>query len=154
MTDSFMKGFAQPRMLINKLSFVSTNTKFNYINLIIDLLQEHPELFVDTATTLIYLLNIGTNYKKDILFQMFQSYIYTDYAEQKEINNLIQNHQIEEPIIISDSMPILFSYYLYKNKVFKSFEPSMKDIETAFKVFSNNPEVYYDSKKYDFNEFN
>ena len=84
---------------------------------------------------------------------MFQSFIYTDYAEQKEINNLIQNYEINEPIIISDSMPLLFSYYLYTNKVFKSFEPSMKDIETAFKVFSNNPEVYYDSKKYDFNNF-
>ena len=52
---SFMKGFAYPRFILNQQAFVATNSNFKYISLLIDLLQEHPEMFKDTATTLLYI---------------------------------------------------------------------------------------------------
>ena len=58
---SFMKGFIYPRFILNKQSFIATNSNFRYISLLVDLLQQYPEMFKDTSTTLLYIVNLGTN---------------------------------------------------------------------------------------------
>ena len=55
---SFGKGYAFPRPLISKLSIISAlQNKFNYISLTLDLFQNNPNLFKNTATNLIYILH-------------------------------------------------------------------------------------------------
>lgn len=148
-----MKGFAYPRMLLNKHSFIATNSNFRHIGLIVDLLQEHPEMFTDTATTLLYVLNLGTNYKQDILYSIFKSFIYQDYATSKDIKAMnVQTVSPTENIIVADSIPTLFTYYLLKNKVYKPFEPSLELVYNSLKEFENNPDVYYNNKKYRISE--
>ena len=151
---SFMKGFIYPRFILNKQSFVATNSNFRYISLLVDLLQQHPELFKNTSTSLIYILNLGTNYKPDILFDMFKNFIYSDFATLAERKSLeTVNHDVEyNNIIIVDAIPILFTYYLLIHKVFKPFEPSMALVEEELKKFLNNPTVYYNAREYRINE--
>lgn len=152
---SFMKGFAYPRFILNKQSFIATNSNFRYISLLVDLLQQHPEMFKDTATTLLYILNLGTNYKPDILFDMFKNFIYSDFATLQQKKSHLESINRDEQyqnIIIVDTIPILFTYYLLTNKVFKPFEPSMALVEDELKLFLNNPIVYYSAKEYKINE--
>ena len=158
---SFMKGFVYPRFILNKQSFIATNSNFRYISLIVDLLQQHPEMFKDTATTLLYILNLGSNYKPDILFDMFKNFIYSDFATEQQKKSFLETIKPIEPInrdeqyqniIIVDTIPILFTYYLLTNKVFKPFEPSMALVEDELKLFLNNPIVYYEGKEYKINE--
>jgi hypothetical protein len=150
-----MKGFIYPRFILNKQSFIATNSNFRYISLLVDLLQQHPEMFVDTSTTLLYILNLGTNYKPDILFDMFKNFIYSDFAtlqQKKAFTESINTDEQYQNIIIVDTIPILFTYYLLINKVFKPFEPSMALVEDELKLFLNNPTVYYEGKEYRINE--
>jgi hypothetical protein len=148
---SFMKGFAYPRFILNKQSFIATNSNFRYISLLVDLLQQHPEMFKDTSTTLLYILNLGTNYKPDILYDMFKNFIYSDFAttQQKKahLESLNRDEQYQN-IILVDTIPILFTYYLLIHKVFKQFEPSMALVEDELNKFLNNPIVYYEGKEY------
>ena len=150
---SFMKGFAYPRFILNQQAFVATNSNFKYISLLIDLLQEHPEMFKDTATTLLYILNLGMNYKPETLYSMFKTFIYTDFAKTDNLKlQKINTDTSFNNIIIADSIPILFTYYLSTNKVFKSFEPSMDMVYQELKLFLNSPDVYYSGKKYKIND--
>lgn len=135
---SFMKGFAYPRFILNRQSFVATNTNFKYITLLMDLLESHPEMFEETSTTLLYILNLGSNYKSEILFDMFKGFIYTDFNKNNEI--------------VADTIPILFTYYLLIHKTFKPFEPSLDLVHEELKKFLNNPTVYYNSREYRINE--
>lgn len=130
---SFMKGFAYPRFTMNKQAFIATSTNFRYITLLTDMLEIHPELFKDTSTTLLYILNLGTNYKADTLYDIFKAFIYTDYSNGA---------------LVADSLPILYTYYAIIHKSLKSFEPSMEMVRKEMDIFMNNPEVYYDNQKY------
>lgn len=151
---SFMKGFVYPRFILNKQSFIATNSNFRYISLIVDLLQQHPEMFKDTSTTLLYILNLGSNYKPDILFDMFKNFIYSDFAtsQEKKAYSTINCDEQYQNIILVDTIPILFTYYLLIHKVFKPFEPSLALVEDELKSFLNNPIVYYSGKEYKINE--
>ena len=149
---SFMKGFAYPRFILNKQSFIATNSNFRYISLLVDLLQQYPDMFKDTSTTLLYILNLGTNYKPDILFDMFKNFIYSDFATLQEKKSFINRDEQYQNIIIVDTIPILFTYYLAVHKTFKPFEPSLALVENELKKFLNNPTVYYEAKEYRINE--
>ena len=144
---SFMKGFAYPKIIIDKFSFL-VNVNHKFIGLVFDLMQEHPEMFKTTATTLIYILNLGTNYKSEIIYEMFKSFIYSDYVKPEVYKKIITNNESNDKIMLTNAMPILFSYYLLKNKEFKIFEPSLGMIHQELQEFMNNPTVYYESREY------
>ena len=156
----YNSGYTIPRPLINKLA-INANiiNKHKFIGLTIDLLQQHPELFDQTATTLIYILNINTNYKPEAIYEQFKSMLTTDSIlskassiEQLGLNSNIENSILNEDFTESNSLLLSFAYYLYRNNVFKDFEPSMTGIKKAFDLFVNNPLISYKGKTHNFND--
>lgn len=153
----YSSGYVIPRPLINKLA-INANiiNKHKFIGLTIDLLQQHPELFDQTATTLIYILNINTNYKPEAIYDQFVATLKTDSILSKAAAldhlGLNENSILVEDFTESNSLLLSFAYYLYKNKVFKDFEPSMTGIKKAFDAFINNPIISYKGKTHNFKD--
>lgn len=150
----YNSGYIIPRPLINKLA-INANiiNKHKFIGLTVDLLQQHPELFQKTATTLIYILNINTNYKPEAIYDQFVAMLTTDSVLSKAtVNEYLGNTILTEDFTESNSLLLSFAYYLYKNKVFKDFEPSMTGIKRAFEVFMNNPLISYKGKTHSFKD--
>ena len=159
---SFGKGYNFPRPLISKLSIISAlQNKYRYISLTFDLFQNYPELFKKTSTNLIYLLQTGTTFKKEAIFTLFESLL--NSSQEISINQANKLLNLEESkqkltsssnsFIETQSLMILYSYYLYKYKEFNYFEPAMKGIKEAMDSFKNNDVVYYKGNKFNFSEF-
>lgn len=155
----YKSGYVIPRPLINKLA-INANiiNKHKFIGLTIDLLQQHPELFDQTATTLIYILNINTNYKPEAIYEQFNAMLTTDSILSKAASleqlglTSVDNSILTEDFVESNSLLLSFAYYLYRNKVFKDFEPSMTGIRKAFDLFMNNPTISYKGKTHNYSD--
>lgn len=136
---SFLKGFGEFSISLDKLSFVNTSSNYKYIDVIFDLLQKHPELFKSTASNLLYILNLGTNYKQDVLYDMFKEFIYVKPS-------------INSRNLITTAYPILFSYYLYQNKVLNNYEPTLETLNKVLEEFKLSPIVYCNKKQFKLDE--
>lgn len=155
----YNSGYIIPRPLINKLA-INANiiNKHKFIGLTVDLLQQHPELFEQTATTLIYILNINTNYKPEAIYDQFTAMLTTDSILSKAASmeqlglTHADNSILLEDYTESNSLLLSFAYYLYRNRVFKDFEPSLTGIRKAFNTFINNPTVSYKGKTQNFKD--
>ena len=158
---AYGKGYAFPRPLISKLSIVSAlQNKFKFISLTVDLFQNYPDLFKNTATNLLYLLQTGTSYKKDAILSLFEtlfnSSVDLDINDANKIlNNLETNNTNKNNRYYTEtqSIMILYAYYVWLNKDVKFFEPSMKPIYNSLETFLNNPIVYYNGTRYNYSLF-
>lgn len=140
---SFLKGFGEFTINLDKLSFVNTSSNYKYIDIVFDLLQKHPELFKSTANNLLYILNLGTNYKQDVLYDMFKEFIYVKPTIDKSDS---------KNLITTTAYPILVSYYLYQNKVLNSYEPILETLSKVLEEFKLNPIVYCNKKQFKLDE--
>ena len=152
---AYSKGYVFPRPLISKLSIVSAlQNKYRFIALTVDMFQNYPMLFKNNATNLLYLLQTGTSYKKDAIITLFDSLLNSSIelsindANKLLNNDYDQNKQNNEHFLETQSIMILYAYYIWKNNDIKYFEPAMKPIHIAMQTFLNNPLVYYKGVKY------
>lgn len=146
MFNSFGKGYAMPRPIISRTMILSAlDGRYLNIALTMELLQNHPELFENIATNLIYLLQTGMNYKKNVIFDLFKSMFTTSYVLSDKDSNKMLNIQnaSKDSFIETQSLLILFSYYVWKHKDFKPFEPSLDLCRQAYNLYSSNQEIYY-----------
>ena len=117
----YKSGYVIPRPLINKLA-INANiiNKHKFVGLTIDLLQQHPELFDKTATTLIYILNINTNYKPEAIYEQFNAMLTTDSILSKAASleqlglTSVDNSILTEDFVESNNLLLSFAYYLYR----------------------------------------
>lgn len=155
---SFLKGFGEFTINLDKLSFVNTSSNYKYIDIIFDLLQKHPELFKSTANNLLYILNLGTNYKQDVLYDMFKEFIYvkpsisTNLTHQSQVTSNLTDKSNSKNLITTTAYPILVSYYLYQNKVLNSYEPTLETLSKVLEEFKLNPIVYCNKKQFKLDE--
>lgn len=154
---AYSKGYAFPRPLISKLSIVSAlQNKYRFISLTVDMFQNYPELFKTTATNLLYLLQTGTAYKKDAILTLFETLLNSsNELNINDANKLLNNerNKNERKYLETQSIMILYAYYMWVNKDAKFFEPAMKPIYNAMETFLNNPLVYYKGTKYNYSLF-
>ena len=152
------KGYAFPRPLISKLSVISSiQNKYRYISLTLDLLQNNPQLFKNTATNLLYLLQTGTTFKKDAIITLFDSLLNSSsnitLSDANKLLNTTDFNSTSNEFIEVQSLMLLYAYYMWVNKDIKYFEPAMKAIHIALQTFVENKTVYYNGSKYNFDLF-
>lgn len=158
LATAYGKGYAFPRPLISKLSIISAlQNKFQFIGLTLDLFQNYPDLFKTTSTNLLYLLQTGTSYKKDAILALFETmFNASNELTINEANKLLNNDtnkKDEIRYLETQSIMILYAYYMWHNNDVKFFEPAMKPIYNSLETFLNNPEVYYGGTKYHYRLF-
>lgn len=156
--SDYGKGYSFPRPLISKLSVISSfQNKFRYISLTFDLFQNHPELFKETSTNLIYLLQTGTTFKKEAIISLFNALLNSTERISLEEANKILNTEIpsnnKKEFIEIQSLMLLYAYYIWINNDIKYFEPAMKPLHTALNTFLSTREVYYNGTKYNYDLF-
>ena len=131
--------FLFPRPLINKFNLLSTiNEKYKYINQTFELLQTHPELFIDTSINLLYILNMNLSQRSEYLFDAFKSFI--------------QSNELETP-----SSVILLSWCAYNINFINehdipNIEPIFKYLKRATALFNESHEIYFEGKKFNISE--
>ena len=153
---AFLKGYSFPRPLISKLSIISAlQNKYNFISLTVDIFQNNPELFKNTATNLIYILQTGISFKKDALLSLFDSLLNSKTKiSHKQAETILENKSdTNSKYIEIQSLILLYAYYMWVNKDVKYFEPAMKGLNIALQNFQSNPKVYYSGTEYDFELF-
>lgn len=167
--SSFMKGYIYPQPLMSKLTInANLSNSYKYIGMTYDLLQNHPELFKNTASNLLYIVNVNTNYRADVMYEMFKAMINTDSLLSRNDSlkillpevlvetNTILDTTIENSLNLNQkysqtaSILHLMVYYLKKYKVFNVYEPVFNNIIHAFESFKNNPQVFYNGERFDY----
>lgn len=155
MNNSFMDGYSFPRPIVSKLNILATmEERYPYISLTLSLLQNYPQLFKTTANNLLYILNVNRSYKKQSIYDIFKNLLLSNsLATENDLNDEISNKNPDEKYFITDNLLVLFAYYLLKTNQFNHYEPSMIPIHKQLDVFLNNPEVYYNGRKYNLKDF-
>lgn len=153
---AFLKGYSFPRALISKLSIISAlQNKYGFISLTVDIFQNNPDLFKNTATNLIYILQTGITFKKDAILSLFDSLLNSDTKITKSQAEKILGNTLNKEcnFIEIQSLILLYAYYMWINKDVKYFEPAMKGLNVALQSFQSNPIVYYHETKFDYELF-
>ena len=153
---AFLKGYSFPRALVSKLSIISAlQNKYNFISLTVDIFQNNPELFKNTATNLIYILQTGITFKKDAILSLFDSLLNSDTKITKSQAEKILGNTLNKDynFIEIQSLILLYAYYMWVNQDIKYFEPAMKGLNVALQSFQVNPKVYYHGTEFNYELF-
>ena len=154
-SSNFMQGYGYPRPLVTKNNLLAKmENKYPFLSLILDLLQNYPNMFEHTSNNLLYLMNLNISYKKQHIYDLFTfAMLSNPILSKKEVDSILSSPTKDEQYFQTDNLIILFAYYLQRFNDFKFYEPSMIPIHRALETFLNNPEVYYNGKKYNLNDF-
>ena len=168
-SSAFLKGYIYPQPLISKLA-VNANLAdtYKYIGMTFDLLQNHPEMFEKTSNNLLYIVNVNTNYRPAVIYEMFKTMIATDsiLTRDQAIEILLPNLLVEDNTVLDTTiesslnlerefsqtacMIQLMAYYLRKYQKFNIYEPVFNNIKQAFDIYRNNPRISYNGETFDY----
>lgn len=108
---------------IQTISYMPATVNYQYINALINLLNTNPNLFKGgLANNLLYITNMGTNYKSDILYNSLSSFL----------------NQSNKDII---SYPIAQAYFYALDNTYNILEPSMKPVKNAMDYFLDSNQI-------------
>lgn len=169
MDGAFLKGYIYPQPLMSKLTInANLSSSYKFIGMTFDLLQNHPELFKTTANNLLYIINVNTNYKPTVIYEMFKIMMNTDsiLSRDEAIKILLPEVLIEDNTILDTSIEqslnmdtnfsqttcliYLMVYYLKNYRQFNIYEPVFNNIKQAFDVYLNNPRITYNGETFDY----
>lgn len=108
---------------IQTISYMPAVVNYPYINALIELLNTNPKYFKGGyANNLLYITNMGTNYKAEILYNSLTSFL----------------KQTSKDII---SYPIAQAYFFAIDNTYNILEPSMKLVKDAMDYFLNSEQI-------------
>ena len=108
---------------IQTISYMPAVVNYPYINALIELLNTNPKYFKGGyANNLLYITNMGTNYKAEILYNSLASFL----------------KQTSKDII---SYPIAQAYFFAIDNTYNILEPSMKLVKDAMDYFLNSEQI-------------
>ena len=113
-----MQGYGYPRPLVTKNNLLATmENKYPFLSLILDLLQNYPNMFEHTSNNLLYLMNLNISYKKQHIYDLFTfAMLSNPILSKKEVDSILSSPTKDEQyfLAIRRLLPMGYKYtYVY-----------------------------------------